>query len=440
MPFLQDISPGDAEALSALSYIADEKPDLLTEIVAMPAVSNGITDDITPRIAVLEAAARHTPHITAILLDPGQTPMEERSIILPLAGPVCLAVINNAISRPDALDILEAAVRTSEQLIDRPLPATAVILLFSDAVTPAFAGANYGSSIAVLPDFTDPDSRYYRNIYGSMVHEAAHSWWHGNADWIDEGMADIISLQARNIRDGRPLMPDEYPCHYAAAASELDANPPDKSRTDRFACNYSIGQQLFLQILEATGPVGFQYGTARLYDLSQIEDDTETTGTALTWRHIVQAFETNRAIVTRAYHNGPATQWPEPLNPSWLIPELNAQIVDAWIAWDDCDNRIAGSLPADASRHATFLCSRYEYHITDGERSIDLEVTEYGPDGLPYERRSTTATASSCYAGTTQGISIGPGRHKPWRPGTHLVTLRGDNGDLVIAHRFEVAE
>ena len=102
---------------------------------------------------------------------------------------------------------------------------------------------------------------------GLIAHEVAHYYWIGNADWIDEGMAELMELAIENRRIGTPIDFTNTRCWFAQSIKELEELAPEQD-DDAFICNYSLGEGLFVHLLRALGEDAFWEGARRLYAAS----------------------------------------------------------------------------------------------------------------------------------------------------------------------------
>ena len=260
MPFLRSIEPGDAEAVRSLDNIAAEDRAVLDGILGHSSLAGGITDERTPVIAVLSAHLNN-PALVDALLDPARVRVESKSIGLPQTGPVELRIIRlGSVGNPGTMDVMEKAVRNVEFFMHLPLPAKMVAVLFADTVTEDYAGTNFGSGIAILPEYEDDQEE----LPLIMAHEVAHYYWTGNREWIDEGMAELTAAYHRLQSTGADMEAFNYPCAQATRIRALEEINP--GRWDpAFGCNYSLGERLFLSLWNELGEVPFREGAQRLY-------------------------------------------------------------------------------------------------------------------------------------------------------------------------------
>ena len=251
MPFMESFNAADAAAVDSLWQLAFvNSQDLLLPTLSHPALSAGITDDQVTVVSVLSTAAERTPTLLQVLLDPGQVKVEERTITLPLAGEVDLAVIS---VRPDALrtlDLLEHAVRHHETLMATPWPKSYVALLVAD-----IGGGGGGGPSGILT----VDSGY-EDPAELIAHEAAHVYWASAPVWLREGLAVFFERASENSRAGAPLEGYDTSCQETDNLSFLD-----RQRLDDSYCHYKLGWGMFYDLYDSLGEERFRHGLRELY-------------------------------------------------------------------------------------------------------------------------------------------------------------------------------
>ena len=99
-------------------------------------------------------------------------------------------------------------MRGAEEFMGVPFPTKYVGLLFENAVTGSFAGTNFGTHMAILPKYDVDDGSHESEFAGqNIAHEVAHYYWSGNADWVDEGAAELMAaVSARGSALAVPWM------------------------------------------------------------------------------------------------------------------------------------------------------------------------------------------------------------------------------------------
>ena len=306
MPFAEAIEPLDVSAIESLSLLADFEPEAFVSVMAHPELVGGITDDLAPVVATLHGVAKTNPGLIDVLLDPSKASLERRDITLPLAGDVALVIIRTKPGAPRSMDLLESSVRGAEEYMGLPLPTKFVGLLYGEAVPGSAAGTNFGTHVAIRPKYDVDDGSHEAESAGNNIaHEVAHYYWSGNADWVDEGAADLMASVIENAHTGRPVEVTNNPCAHAANIAKLESLAASKGGVE-FGCNYSLGERLFVDMLRTLGDERFRQGFRALYLASEIEDDSDDLrGTSVDIEHVREAFRTDdgaeSAIIARWY-------------------------------------------------------------------------------------------------------------------------------------------
>ena len=153
MPFLDGLEPADAAALTALSQLVSSDRPAFGEVMSHPTLQGGIGDEAAKIVAVLAGVNWTNPELTPTLLNFAQTTLEERSVALPRAGPITLAIIRTEPGAAGSMDLLEQAVRFAEDYMGETFPRRYVAVLFGPATPAPFAGANFGTHIAIRPEY-----------------------------------------------------------------------------------------------------------------------------------------------------------------------------------------------------------------------------------------------------------------------------------------------
>ena len=134
MPFLQSVDAVDAKAVdSLLSLFRVNNGALLYQVLNHPALTDGISDEDAVVISAMSLVVSERPELLEVLLDPGQTAVEERVISLPLSGETTLAVISVGQPMPGTFALFESVVRSVEGFMAVPFPRTYTALLVADA-------------------------------------------------------------------------------------------------------------------------------------------------------------------------------------------------------------------------------------------------------------------------------------------------------------------
>ena len=272
MPFMTEIDSLDVAALESLRrlvWVWEADKAYLQQVLSLPAVRNGITDEQTNVVAVLAMVAEQRAELLPTLFDPEQTIVSERTLTLPLAGDISMSVIWPGSGGSDALasqamDLLEHAVRTNEGFMSVLYPKAHVILLIAD-VTEHGGGGGPSSILTVDPQHHDAG--------WIIAHEVAHTYWASPPTWIAEGAASFMDKVSENARTGAPLPQPSESCSLANNLSELVSLPREmREEVYLSACNYILGEGLFLDLYNNLGDEVFRQAFGNLY--TSIRDNT----------------------------------------------------------------------------------------------------------------------------------------------------------------------
>ena len=426
MPFIETIEPPDISAMASLRQLAAFKPETFVRVMSHAALLDGISNEIAPIVAMLNGVADTNPILIDVLLDASKVLLERRTITLPLSGDVILFIIRTSPGAGRSMDLLEHSVRGAEQYMGAPLPTNYVGLLYENAVPESFAGANFGTHIAILPKFDVDDGTTDAEFAGSNIaHEVAHYYWSGNANWVDEGAAEFMASIVERDRTGRSIGATNSPCPHARNIVELESLKITQDSIE-FGCNYSLGERLFLDLNRTLGDTQFQQGFRELYIASAARDDTDDDGSAsIGIEHVMQAFllgeKATNAVITRWYDGTEPYDLSRvdtgPVDPS--LPSINGLIDKAYIATSADGPAVSGFSAQDVTDRV-FLSLKYSYSVSGGSHEVALEIVEYYEDGFVFQRRRYELTAEDKYIGGTSLFSVGslPGE---WAPGRYVV-------------------
>ena len=441
MPFLTAIELVDVSALDALSGLAGYREESLDQILAHPSLAAGITDALTPIVAMLNGVARTNPTLTDTLLDPDSVNLERRSIVLPLTGDVDLAIVRTGHGPARSMDLLEYAVSSSEEIMGKPLPTHYVGLLYENAVSGESAGTNFGTHIAILPEYDVDDGSYKAEFAPHVIaHEVAHYYWSGNSDWVDEGVADFMASTIENRRTKKPIGVTNDPCIYARTIAELEVLSPDPDTDDEFGCNYSLGERLFVDMYHTIGEESFWQGLGELYIESLVDDDADDLkGTAVNIEHLREVFQSYpgvSATISRWYEGTESYDLSElDLSPTdATLPSISGHIDEAYIQIGEDGPKVSTFSAQDVGEHTVWLNLDYSYNVTGGPHNVLLSFTEFYEDGFQFRRGTVEVTTEDQY---TDGTSYIPVHPEQWVPGRYWVYIY--DGDRKVAEvQYEV--
>ena len=324
------------------------------------------------------------------------------------------------------MDLLEHSVRGVEEFMGLPLPTNYVGLLYEDAVYGSNAGANFGTHIAILPNYDVADGSYEAEFAGSVIaHEVAHYYWGDNQGWVDEGAANFMASFIDGSRTGRPVAVSNPPCGHAGSLAGLESLGISVGDVE-YLCNYSLGERLFVDLYRTLGHERFQQGFRNLYVASVVEDDDEIPGTAVGVEHVRDAFSSDDGsgnVVISRWYDGT-----EPYDLSRLdtgpvapnLPGINGRIDEAYVAISTDGTPVTTFSAQDVSDWV-YLTLEYLYDVSSGPRELPLEIVEFYEDGFELRRRSGELTAEARYIGGTARFSVGQSPSRKWAPGRYWV-------------------
>ena len=299
MPFLQDHTPGDLQAIQTLTWISAGSrsiapdPQYATAITAHAGFADGGGIDNTEakiiavmsmpyfdgRFGLIDALAHHGT-------------VEEQTVNGQHGNRVNFAVVrpftsrqNSALMQSALMQSAVSATGDAEGLMGKALPADFVGILVSDL--PNAAGANNGIHIQLDAGF---DGTYYgaRTRQRVVGHEIGHYWWNsgvGHEHWISEGAASYIGAYTEwSQSKDDDVYTNRYPCPYYRTIEHLRADSPEYwYQSYGSLCNYSLGERLFINLDYAmTAPV-FNAAFRNLHQrLSTYERDKVDQGLSLT--------------------------------------------------------------------------------------------------------------------------------------------------------------
>ena len=441
MPFVETIEPPDVSALQSLSGLVAFEPKTFEAVRSHAALRDGISNDLAPIVATLHGVAETNPGLINVLLDPNRVSLEERTISLPLAGDVILAIIRTRPSTANSMNRLEHAVRTAERFMGLPLPTNYVGVLYENAVPVSSGGANFGTHIALLPENDIDDGNHEAPSSGRGIpHEVAHYYWSGNADWMDEGAAGLMGYIIEGARTGKPVRPTSLPCAYATTIAELEGLGISLGNAE-FGCNYSLGDRLFVDLYRTLGDEQFRQGFRALYRASEMDHD-DYPGTSVGIEHVRRAFRSDdgaeRAVIARWYDGTVPYDLSQlddsPVDPS--LPSINGRIDEAYIV-TETDGPPVSTFSAQDVGDWVYLTLTHSYSVSGGPREVSLEVVEYFEDGFEFGRHTGKLTAEPGYIAETNWFAVGSPPSEKWAPGRYFVYVYAD-GRKVADVEYEV--
>ncbi len=204
MPFLETIEGLDLVALSALSELVKRTDDAyIQQVLSHPTLQDGITDELTSTVANLHYLWDIDPGLVDVVLTSGPDLAERRTVTLPLAGRVDLAVVRTRPGDPRTMDLLEHTLRRQEAFMGVAFPTDYAIVLVTD--TPW--GARGGSDASII---MRPDSEGSLGVIAQLL---AFTYWHDDSNRVAVEASRFlpsISLGADPSAYGDRLFPNLY--------------------------------------------------------------------------------------------------------------------------------------------------------------------------------------------------------------------------------------
>ena len=443
MPFVETIEPPDVAAMGSLSQLAAHEPGTFERVMSHAALRDGISDDLAPVVATLRGVAKTNPVLIDVLLDPDRVFLERRTITLPLSGDIVLVIIRTSPGAARSMELLEHAVRSVEEYLGSALPTNYVGLLYENAVISSYLGTNFETHIAILPKFDVDDGSHEAEANANgIAHEVAHYYWSGNADWVDEGAADLMASLIGGAPRGRPIGITNRPCAYAGNIVELEGHGISQGDAE-FLCNYALGERLFVDLYRTLGDERFREGFRALYLASEVEDADDYGGTAVGIGHLSEAFRADdgaaSAVIARWYDGTEPYDLSRldtgPIDPG--LTGINGRIDEAYIA-TGTDGPGVTVFSAQSISDWAYLTLEYSHNVAGGPYEVSLEIVEYYEDGFAFDRSTTNLTAEAQYIGGTSWYQIGFPPTRKWALGSYWVYVYA--GEKKVAEvKYEVA-
>ena len=383
MPFLDTVAAVDAGAMRALWHLASKYRERFQQALAHPTLREGITDEWAKVVVVLGVVRDDTPDLLDTLLDPDQVNVEERTINLPLAGEVDLAIVRTRPGSEHSMDMLERCVRGVEDFMGVPLPVGYVTVLFEDNIS--VSGFNAQTYIAALTRHDVGGS-----AIGILSHEVGHYYWRGNHAWVDEGAATFISRTLREDSPARWAEPYGFPFRFAANLADLESRLAlGSDRGYLSLSNRQLGDRIFTDFYRTLGDDTFRAGFRNLYLMSDDVKVGISQLKAAVKAAAPEAAATIDSIAARWYDGS------EPYDTSFLdtapvdtsLPIIDGRLDRAYIALSQDGPPVARFSTHEVTGNV-WLSLEYSYH--GDPRPLRLEIVEYFEDAFAFRRREVT--------------------------------------------------
>ena len=293
MPFLQDHTPGDLQAIQTLTIISggtavtDPNPQYATSLVGRASLADGGGIDNTEAKIIAVTSILYLRGMTgSINLFADFGTVEEQNVTGQYGNALTFGVVRLATTKQNSELMRSATSATghAEILMGQALPVDFIGILVADSAD--FAGANNGINIQVDSGFDGTYSDRFRQL--TVAHEIGHYYWgtgdnYLHEDWISEGAAEYIAAYSAKTQFGDSgLWISNYPCPYYRTIEHLRADNPHYRFSQGSQCYYSLGEGLFINLDRSMGHTAFTAGFRNLHQrLSTYEDDWIDQGLSL---------------------------------------------------------------------------------------------------------------------------------------------------------------
>ena len=454
MPFLQDHTPGDLQAIKTLTWISAgsrsvaPNPQYATDIATHAgfAEGGGIDNTEAKIIAVMSMPYFDGSYGLIDALAHHGT-VEEQTVNGQHGNRVNFAVVRPFTSRQNSALMQSAVSATAdaEGLMGKALPADFVGILVSDL--PNAAGANNGIHIQLDAGF---DGAYYgaRQRQRVVGHEIGHYWWSSNVGhehWISEGAASYIGAYTeRSQFKDADVSTDIYPCPYYRTIEHLRADSPEYGYEKSYGslCNYSLGERLFINLDYAmTAPV-FNAAFRNLHQrLSTYERDNVDQGLSLTRAFCPQCLQTPRPRDLGSIGHTLARRYGEKIftdssAPAGLIPRLG-RAQSAAIMDQSGDNRQYGvpQIPASSPDQRRWVRINFS-NATNPPETLRVGVKQYHEDRYPWHSYWHSPRVYSANGQAWFYVYLGAPERRA--AGHHWVYIYNEAGQKIAGVEYQV--
>ena len=294
MPFLQDHTPGDLQAIQTLTLISvggtslDPNPQYATSLANHSAFADdGGVDNTEAKIIAVTAIPYLVEATNLIDRIANEGTIEETTTQGQHGNHLTFATVRLGVSRQNSelMQSVVSATRHAETLMNQAFPIDFVGVLVVGDLVPGAIGANNSIHIWLDDGFDGTYSDRYRQSV--VAHEIGHYYWnrgtHKHEAWISEGAAEYIGAYSVKQQFGdNSLRITNYPCPYYRTIEHLRADNPQYSVSKGSLCNYSLGESLFIDLDHSMGHAAFANGLRDLHQrLLTYEDDEVDQGLSL---------------------------------------------------------------------------------------------------------------------------------------------------------------
>ena len=281
--------------LALTQIAASQGADAFSQMTAQTWFADGLSEEEAALIVTLRTFNNYESSPYQDLLKNHYT--QTRTVSLPLAGEVNIWVVQANPFPPDEdlLTIIEDTARISEEFLRVPFPTADIILLVVSADYGLSAGIYSGIHLGAHMKVT----RYggFEGEVPSIPHETAHYYFGdvlAGPGWFFEGGAEFIEAYFNNLTGVQDINHRRNEVSERVQNQCIDHRAFENIRHLTYAgvysvgCLYSMGENLFLALLETMGEEALR---SALHELSLLSFDQEThLSTALEEDQIYRVF------------------------------------------------------------------------------------------------------------------------------------------------------
>ena len=394
----------EGENLPALQSIWYLRKDVekLTKIMTHPNFSDGISRQEAKILATLHPDS--DPELLDKLLESELVALEERTIVLPLAGEIELTVIRTSARIDYAMDSLELAIRNIEEFMGLPLPIRHVIVWFDNELE--HRGVNYATYFAVS---VKELSESKQAAIALFAHEAGHYYWRDFPRWKSEGAAHILAGAATSMLQRRLISTN---CGQTQSIAEFERFTSNSRET--LDCHYSLGERLFRDLHRKLDDTIFRLGFRRLHlhTLSEFANecgDSDNEAICL----VKEAFTAYSPEEKAPAIDEVIDRWydvPMPHDLSWIedtpvepgIAAIGGRIEDAYLSIFRGGHPVSVVFVGPNRNPVVHLNLDYSYGDTKDLNYLPIDVEVYLEDGSEIKRFETELSVLPLPAGVTR--------------------------------------
>lgn len=482
MPFLQDHTPGDLQAIQTLTLISagnprrDPNPRYATALATHPGFADGGGVDNTEARIIAVASMPYFLGADA-LVDwlANQGTVEElsvrgrhgNSLMFAIVRPIPLSsdtsgggssprpnqpqkepFVPTSSNQSSALmQSFDSTTRHAETLMAQALPTDFVGVLVSNSLIPGAIGANNGIHLWMDDCFdgTNCSSRFRQRV---VAHEIGHYWWGTGAnylheDWISEGASEYIGAYSEKTQFGDSfLYTSNYPCPYYRTIEHLRADDPQYSVSQGSLCNYSLGERLFINLDRNMGHTAFTAGFRNLHQrLSTYDDDDIDQGLSLMRAFCSQCL-TSTTVSNSAGHT--LARWygekvlTDTTEPTGIIAGLGSSPSVSLRDYGDNSRQFGIAEVSASSPDQRRWLRLYFSNALNPPETVRVAVFQYHEERYPYYSAWQERTVYRSESGPRAWFYVYLG-NPPRRPiGHHWVYVYNENGRKIAEAEYQV--